>query len=145
MFTYLNDLDHTLAMFDDFRRRMDHLFNGQESNRGYAFDSRPQMIFKDDGKQFTLVAEVPGVKEADLKVTLHNDTLTISGERKNELPEGYKVHRRERAPVQFTRSFTLPVKVDPEKTQAELKDGILRLTLERAAEAQPRLIAVKAA
>jgi HSP20 family protein len=61
------------------------------------------------------------------------------------LPEGYTVHRRERPPMQFSRSFTLGVKIDPDKTEAELKDGVLKLTLQRAAEAQPRQIAVKAA
>ena len=141
MLTYWNDFDPTLALFDDFRRRMDHLFSGYE----HRADAGPQMSFHDDGKKFTLVAELPGIKQEDLKVSLHNDTLTISGERKSDLPEGYKVHRRERTPIRFSRSFTLPVKVDPDKTEAELKDGVLKLTLERAAEAQPRMIAVKAA
>ena len=144
MHNYWNDFDYTLALFDDFRRRMDHLFGSQESPRN-GFAAQPRMTLRDDGKELILVAEVPGIAESDLKVSLHNDTLTISGERKNELPEGYQVHRRERALGQFSRSFTLPVKIDAEKTQAELKNGVLKLTLSRAAEAQPRMIAVKAA
>lgn len=142
MFNYWNDQDQTLALFDDFRR---HFFGGLDAPRGYTFDPRAQLAFSDDGKQFTLIAELPGVKQEDLKVSLHNDTLTISAARRIELPEGYKAHRRERPSMQFSRSFTLPAKIDADKTQAELKDGVLKLTLERAAEVQPRLIAVKAA
>jgi HSP20 family protein len=142
MLNYWNDFDYTLALFDDFRRRMDHLYGSYEPR---AEAQQPWMTLRDDGKDLTVLAHVPGVAQDDLKVTLHNDTLTISGERKSDVPEGYKLHRRERTPLQFTRSFTLPAKIDPEKTQAELKDGVLKLTLSRAAEAQPRMIAVKAA
>jgi HSP20 family protein len=145
MLNYWNDFDDTLAMFDDFRRRMDVLLGGGQPNRGYVNDTRPPISLRDDGKTLTLVAEVPGIPQENLKVSLHDDTLTISGERASTLPEGYTLHRRERPQMQFSRSFTLGVKIDPEKTQAELKNGILTLTLERAAEAQPRLIAVKAA
>ena len=118
---YWNDFDTTLALFDNLRR-MDR-----------AFDRRPEISFRDDGKALLLVAEVPGIPQENLKVSLHNNTLTISGERKDD------------APIKFSRSFKLPAKIDPEKAKAELKDGILRLTLEKAAEAQPREISVQAA
>src|SRR5262245_45586547 len=123
MLNYWNDFDHTLALFD-------HFFRNFEPRRD-VFDAQPRMTLKDDGKDLVLVAEVPGIAKDDLKVTLHNETLTISGEKKIDHPEGYRLHLRERAPVQFTKSFTLPVKIDAEKTQAELKDGVLKLTLSR--------------
>ena len=147
MLNYSNDYDPTLALFDDFRRRMGRLFDGYEPAYGFgrAVDGRPEMTLKDDAKQLVIIARVPGIPLESLKVSLHDDALTISGERKSDLPEGYKVHRRERALMQFSRTFNLPVKIDAEKTRAELKDGVLTLTLEKAAEAQPRQIAVKAA
>lgn len=137
MLGYWNDFDRTLAWMDAFRRRMDQSLEQPEAPAA--------LRLKDDGKALTLTALVPGIPQDQLKVSLHDNVLTISGERKNETPEGYKVHRAERSDIRFSRSFTLPAKVDAEKTTAELKDGVLTLTLEKAAEAQPRLIAVKAA
>ena len=60
------------------------------------------------------------------------------------MPSGYTAHRRERAPVQFARSFALPCKVDIEKTAAVIKDGVLTVTMAKAPEAQPRQIQVQA-
>ena len=81
--------------------------------------------------------------EKDIQLSIHQDVLTLSGERKQEVPQGYFVHRQERAPLKFARSFTLPCKVDPEKSTATLKDGVLTITLPKAPEAQPRQISVK--
>ena len=67
----------------------------------------------------------------------------MRGERKPDAPQGAFVHRQERAPVKFSRSFALPCKVDPEKSGATLKNGVLTITLAKASEAQPRQIAVK--
>ena len=53
------------------------------------------------------------------------------------------VHRQERTPIKFGRTFTLPCKIDPEKSSAVLKDGVLTVTLAKAPEAQPRQISVK--
>jgi hypothetical protein len=59
-------------------------------------------------------------------------------------PEGYSAHRQERPAVRFSRSFALPCRVNPEKATAAVKNGILTVTLEKAADAMPRQIAVKA-
>jgi HSP20 family protein len=69
----------------------------------------------------------------------------MSGERKPDESQGYYVHRQERVPVKFSRSFSLPCKVDPEKSTATLKNGVLTITLPKATSAQPRQITVKAA
>jgi HSP20 family protein len=79
-----------------------------------------------------------------VKLTLQQDVITLSGERKPDAPEGYYAHRQERAPVKFARSFTLPCRVDPEKAGASLKDGVMTITLAKAADAQPRHISIKA-
>jgi HSP20 family protein len=79
-----------------------------------------------------------------VQISIHQDVLTMSGERKHDAPQGWFVHRQERAPVKFSRSFSLPCKIDPEKSSATLKNGVLAITLAKVTEAQPRQIAVKA-
>mgnify|MGYP001817497118 CR=1 FL=1 len=87
---------------------------------------------------------VPGMIREDLKVEVHGDALTVSGERKVTPPEGYRVHRSERASRRFTRSFGLPCRVDAEKVTAGLKEGLLTITMEKHAEARPKQITVSA-
>ena len=99
----------------------------------------------DTAEQLVLRAEVPGVAEEDLDVTIDQETLTLKGTRKIEIPEGYTVHRQERAETTFARSFSLPCKVDADKTQAVLKDGLLTVNLPKAPEVHARQIAVKSA
>jgi HSP20 family molecular chaperone IbpA len=103
----------------------------------------PRVSLFDTGTALVLTADVPGLAEKDLKLTVHQDVLTLSGERKSDAPEGYSTHRRERAPASFSRSFALPSKVDAEKTTAQLKNGVLTVTLSKVPEAQPRQIQVQ--
>ncbi len=160
MLTRFGDIDRTFAMMDQLRRRMDRLFDEVEPQRGRdalrsnlteeaeRFWSRgrfPRMTLSDSGSALVLCAEVPGLGEKDIQLTIHQDVLSMSGERKTEVPEGYVVHRQERTPIKFARSFTLPCKVDPEKSTATLRNGVLTLTLAKAAETQPRQIEVKVA
>jgi HSP20 family protein len=98
----------------------------------------------DTGKALLVKADLPGLSEKDLQISINQDVLTVTGERKAEALEGYTVHRKERQSARFSRSFTLPSKVDPEKTTAVLKNGVLTLTLFKATEAQPRQITVNA-
>jgi HSP20 family protein len=79
-----------------------------------------------------------------VEITLTQDVLRLSGQRKVDAPEGYSVHRQERAPFRFSRSYALPAKVDPERVGAALRDGVLVITLEKAVEVKPRRIQVKA-
>lgn len=146
MFTRWEDIDRSLDFVEVLRRRMDRLFDefGAVPNgvvRGAA--SWPQVQFWDDGAQLKLTAEVPGLSEKDIKLTVNHDTLALEGERKTEVPKGYSVHRQERVPVRFARSFSLPCKVDAEKVQALIKNGVLTVTLPKAPEAQPRQITVQ--
>ncbi|HEY0712744.1 MAG TPA: Hsp20/alpha crystallin family protein, partial [Polyangia bacterium] len=91
-----------------------------------------------------LVADLPGVQASDVEVTLEKDVLTVAGQRKLELPAGHTVHRQERRAARFSRSFSLPCKVDGDALSAEMADGVLTITMPKAAEAQPRRIPVKA-
>lgn len=156
MLTRFNDIDRTFAAVDRLRRRMDRLFEEQEQARGYLRaplfeeaertwngDRAPRLTVTDTGPALVLRAELPGFGDKDVQISLHQDVVTLAGERRATVPEGYVVHRQERAAFKFARSFSLPMKIDPEKSVATLKDGLLTLTLTKAPEAQPRQIAVK--
>ena len=104
----------------------------------------PSLSCADTGASLVFEADLPGLDEKDVQLEVHQDVLTLRGERRQDAPQGWLVHRQERAPVKFSRSFTLPCKVDLEKSTARLKDGVLTLTLVKATEARPRQIAVNA-
>lgn len=91
-----------------------------------------------------LHAELPGVELKDLDITVNGTTLTLKGERKfdSSVPEE-KYYRRERSAGPFGRSVELPHKVDLEKVEASLKDGVLTVRLPKAPEIKPRRIEVK--
>jgi HSP20 family protein len=110
-----NEFDDMFSAFNNLRTRMDNLFGdvfASSLQPGHALASPsgtwPRANLVDEGGKLVLMAAVPGLSERDLKLTLNQEVLTISGERKVEAPEGYSVHRRERANVTFTRSFALP-------------------------------------
>jgi HSP20 family protein len=124
------------------RREVQRLF--EEAERSAA-PRAAQVGFEDDGSNFVLRADVPGLTEKDVQISVAGSTVTLRGERKLEVPEAHSVHRRERREVRFAKSFQLPARVDAEKVTATLKHGVLTLTLPKAADAQPRQISVKAA
>ncbi len=148
MFHRFSDFDRTFSVFDELRRRMDHVWDDYQPAAPdlgiYASSAWPKVNAYDAGESLVLRADVPGVAEKDFNITLTADSLTLSGERKTAVPEGYSVQRQERPAAKFSRSWTLPYKVDAEKTSATLKDGVLTITLAKAADAQPRQIAVRA-
>jgi HSP20 family protein len=112
------------------RRELDRLLGDFE--RGSAAQSPAAVSFDDDGSDFVLRADVPGLTEKDFEISVAGDTLTLRGERKLEVPDGHSVHQ-------------LPARVDAEKAVASLKHGVLTLRLPKVAEAQPRQISVTAA
>jgi HSP20 family protein len=101
-----------------------------------AFENKEAYVF---------AIEVPGVAEADVKVSVEKDVLSLRAERKAEVPDGHEVHLRERASVAFARSFELPGPVDADAVAATLKNGVLTITLPKAKGTLPRQIAVKSA
>src|SRR5437867_9064088 len=88
------------------------------------------------------VIELPGMRKEDIEISLHDGTLTISGERKRESANGEKAERTERYVGTFRRSITLPTRVDANKVNASYRDGILTVTLPKATEAKPKQIPV---
>ena len=132
--------------FDELRREMNRLFFDFEREfPGYAFNAQsPEVTLEDAGDALLLRAEVPGVTEKDLELQVQENSVTLRGGRKEETEKGHSVHRKERADFRFARSFNLPVKVDAEKVEASLKNGILTITLPKAETAKPRKISVRA-
>ena len=103
----------------------------------------PAVDVYEDEQNLVLKLEVPGMNEEDLKVSLENNTLTVSGERKFEKEEKEEnFHRIERRYGTFTRTFRLPNTVDAEKVEASYDKGLLKITLAKRAEAKPKAIKV---
>jgi len=140
------DLGRSLASFERLRRDLDRLFD--DYGQGFGMSSEAlgtgQAELIDSGNAYLLQAMVPGMTEKDLDVSVEGQTVTLRGERKAEVPEGYTVHRKERGSLSFARSWQLPSRVDAEHAEATLTNGVLRLTVPKAQEAQPKQIAVKA-
>jgi HSP20 family protein len=129
------------STFEQLRRQLDRVFAELEPELGDV-PGVPRMTLSDAGEKLVLRAVLPGVSDKDLEITANATTLTVRGRCKDEVPEGYTVHRKERASVEFARSFQLPCRIDPDNVDAVMKDGILSLTLPKAAEARPKQISV---
>ena len=105
---------------------------------------QPSVDIFEEKDAIVVAAELPGVKAEDLHITVENDLLTISGERKFERREGKgEWHRVESMYGSFTRSFALPKTVSSDTIEANLDGGVLTVRLPKRQEAKPRKIEVK--
>ena len=106
----------------------------------------PSVDIVEDEKEWLVKADLPEVKKEDVKVTVENGVLTITGERKFEKEEkDKKYHRIERSYGNFLRSFTLPEGADGSKVAADFKDGVLKVHLPKNEKVKPKAIEVKVA
>lgn len=105
----------------------------------------PALEVTEAAGEFVVTVELPGVKASDVKVTLDEEVLTISGERKYEGAKESELRLSERAYGKFERSVRLPAPVQADKVGASGKDGILTVTLPKTEEAKPREIKVAVA
>jgi HSP20 family protein len=142
------DFDEMFSTLHGLREYMDRvLAPGGSEPQGAAAATWsgqwPRANFVDAGTQLVITAEVPGLTEKDIHLTLNQDVLSIAGERKHDGPSGYALHRSERPVMQFARSFALPCKVDPDRAAASVKNGVLTITLDKARDAIPRQINVQ--
>jgi HSP20 family protein len=134
--------------FAMFRREMNSLFDDFFADRGEALESfTPKVDMKENGKDVVVTAELPGMDEKDVEITLSHDALTISGEKKEEKEEkSEERYRLERSYGAFRRTLALPCEVDPDKATAAYKKGVLTVTLPKtAAAATTKRIPIKAA
>jgi HSP20 family protein len=147
----------TLTRWNPFRemdeiqnRLFNHLFktppvhNGGEQESLTVSEWTPLVDITEDEKEYVIKAELPEIKKEEVKVTLENGILTITGQRKLEHEEkGKRYHRLERSYGSFVRTFTLPDDADSNKVNAEYRDGILRVRVAKSEHARPKRIEVQ--
>ncbi len=104
----------------------------------------PLVDIVEDENEYRIKAELPAMKKEDVRLTVENGVLTISGERKYEQEEKQEKHHRiERAYGSFLRSFSLPEDADGSKVTADYKDGVLHVHLPKSEKAKPKSIEIK--
>ena len=118
----------------------------QDTNGSITSSWYPASDVFEDKDAVKIVAELPGVKPEDVKLSLENNLLTIRGEKKQEAEERTeRVHRYERSYGTFERAFVLPSTVDGDKISAQYENGVLTIVVPKAERARPREIPVKTA
>ena len=139
------------AEMADLRREMDHIFGeffGRTPSSMAATEAMwsPLVDIHETKDSFLLMAELPGVKQEDIQVSVEGDTLTLKGERKRETEvKEDQYHRVERSYGRFERSIVLPSVVDPSRVKATYRDGVLEIQLPKKEEAKPKEIKVEVA
>src|SRR5216110_2343517 len=140
-----------LREMEEFQNRLSTLF-GRPSRRGNGREEitlpewTPPADITEDDKEYLIKAELPEMEKEDVKVTVENGVLTISGERKFEKEEKKKkYHRVERGYGSFVRTFALPEDADADRVKAQFKQGILEVHLPKNEKAKPKQIEVNVA
>lgn len=136
---------------EDMEKRLSTIFGrapvaagGEKKEAISVAEWSPLVDITEDEKEYLVKAELPELKKEEIKINVHNDVLSISGERKYEKEEkGKKYHRVERAFGSFMRSFTLPEDADSSKVHADYKDGVLQIHLPKLEKAKSKAIEVK--
>ena len=127
----------TLGRLANLQDELDRFF--ESPLRAWA----PALDVHEDKDGFTIRAELPGMKREDIEVSLHEGSLSISGERKSEeRHDDAEAYRTERFFGRFQRTVTLPTAVAADKVKAAYKDGVLTVTLPKTEEAKPKQIEV---
>ena len=132
----MRDMDR---LFDDFRSEWENAFMYP---RATATDiiRQPLVDLADTGKEYVVKAELPGVSKEDLSIEVSDNSIEISSESKEEKKEEKKGYiRRERRYASFYRSIPLPEDVLPDKASAELKEGVLTVTLPKASAPEKKV------
>lgn len=103
----------------------------------------PRFDVKETQDCYVFTADLPGIREEDLDVSLTGNRLVISGKRESEeCQESEQYHLHERSYGRFSRAFSLPDCINPDQVKAHLKDGVLTLTVGKKTEVQPRRIQI---
>jgi HSP20 family protein len=140
------DLKNSFEDLERMRRQMDRLYEGF---RGGAWREPDAGVFPltnvtEDKDFFYVRAELPGVKADDLEISVTNNSVSISGERRISENQNVKYYRQEREAGRFSRMISLPTPIDTSKAEAHSSDGILTITIPKAEAAKPRQISIKA-
>ena len=136
-------LDRWSNLRDELNSFFDMPFGSNSNRLGQLFTGwSPALDLYESADHFVAVVELPGMRKDVIDISLHDGTLTISGERKRESTNGETAQRTERYVGTFRRSITLPTRVDAGKVSATYENGILKVTLPKAEEAKPKQIQV---
>ncbi len=144
---YARQLNNLFPLVN-FDRTVNRLFDGllDHGPLRSGFDPRqaafPAMNVWEDADSVYVEAELPGTSMDDIDIQLLDKQLTIKGRREALRGDGLTHHRRERYVGSFERELTIPIEIDTEKVRAELHDGVLTVTLPKAAVARPKSIKV---
>jgi len=134
--------DRLATLRDEINRLFESPLEGESSEVFNAW--APAIDLYEDKDSLVVRAELPGMKKEDIDISLRENTLSISGERRNEKKyEGSETSRQERVFGRFTRTIALPKQVDATKVKAAYKDGVLSVTLPKAEEAKPKQIEIQ--
>ena len=134
---------NAMAQMNRLRDELDRVFGGEALHWNRATTFPPVNIWEDENG-FYVEAELPGMGLDDLEIFIHEgDELSIKGVRKEREIEG-SWRRRERAHGEFSRAFKLPDAVDVNNVAAEMKDGVLTVSLPKSEAVKPKKIEVKA-
>lgn len=148
MYLKRRDSSTSVPTLQDIQNSMNRLFDDAfddflGSNRGRSIGWAPAVEIYETTQNLVLIAEVPGFEKNDITISLENNQLTFAGERIVTEKENRQYHRNERRFGKFERSFQLPGSFDGEKVQANLKNGLLTITVPKREEAKPKQIEVK--
>lgn len=136
------------AEMDRLHREMQQAFDPSPTIRGFGRSGFPALNVGSTANALEIYAFAPGVDPSTLEIHLERGVLTIAGSRKGSLPRGdaddgkSAVHINERFEGTFRRVITLPEDADADSVQARSRDGVVQITVQRKASAQPRRIAV---
>jgi len=138
-------------IFSDLTRmqqEMNHFFDeffGERQSEIMQGNWVPSVDVSETDADLVVRAELPGMTQDDIELSLQDNVLTVKGEKKQEKKEEKEnYHRIERSYGSFSRSFTLPATVKQEDIKASFKDGVLEITLPKSEEVQPKKIAITA-
>jgi len=139
------------AEMDRLQREMQQALDLSPSIRGFGRGGFPALNVGSTPQTIEIYGFAPGLDPAALEISLDQGVLTISGARSPSLTDGQveagtkqaAVHINERFAGEFTRTLALPDDADPDTVEAQYRDGVLHITVQRRAAAQPRRIAVQ--
>uniref|UniRef100_UPI003D81A876 Hsp20/alpha crystallin family protein n=1 Tax=Trichloromonas sp. TaxID=3069249 RepID=UPI003D81A876 len=137
---------------DSFSREMDQMFR----NIGFArllepalaplvgAGSYPRINLRETESSYIIETQLPGIDPRELEMSIIKGTLTLSGERKKPAQEIGSWHRRERSSGKFMRAIDIPAEIEIDKVTADYRDGLLTITLPKAASVRPKRIEITA-